>query len=102
MEWCSSGFGNCLPCSMTARFRTKDQEPRTKDSLPCILHGSGFAKDRYLDFAGIGQLLLDGPRDVAADLGRLLVAEPLGVGDDPDFPARLDGIGLIDAREAAG
>ena len=47
-------------------------------------------------------MLLDGPGDVAAELGGGFVAELVAVGDHADLAAGLDRVGLLDAREAAG
>ena len=43
--------------------------------------GAAFADDRDLDFSGVVQLLLDGPRDVATDTHRVGVGGLVGAGN---------------------
>src|SRR3954469_22928694 len=45
------------------------------------LDGPRLAEDGDLDLAGVGQLRLHGLRDVAAELGRVLVPQAMAVGD---------------------
>ena len=77
-----------------------------QDCWPTIYRATSvkrrFADHRHFDLAGIGQLLLEGLGDVAADFGGLDVVGVLGAGDDAQFAAGLDGEGLLDAGEAAG
>src|SRR5262245_29088910 len=65
----------------------------------CDFHGAGFAHDGHFDFAGVVQLLLDGAGDFAASLRRFAVGQLMRVGNDAQFAAGLDRIGVLDARE---
>jgi hypothetical protein len=45
-------------------------------------------------------LLLDGAGAVAAGFGGFVVGELVGLGDDAKLAASLDGVGVLDVREA--
>src|SRR4051794_36706564 len=61
----------------------------------CVLHRPRLADHGDLDLAGVVELLLDGPGDVAADPQGVAVAGLRGVGDDADLSAGLDGVGVL-------
>ena len=66
------------------------------------LDGSRFSQDGDLDFAGVGQLALNGTGDFAAELGRLRVVKLLTVDEHSDFATCLNRIGVLDAWEPQG
>ena len=93
-----------------ARLALSFKAVELRAALPSRLHrercqranstDAGLAQDGHLDLAGIAQLVLDRPGDVAAEGRRAGVVEVLAVHEHPDLAARLDGVGLLDAREA--
>src|SRR4051794_15358145 len=48
---------------------------------PGEFYGAGLAQHSDLDLAGVDQLFLDGAGDVAAELGGVVVAELVAIGD---------------------
>ena len=71
-------------------------------NLSSELHRTSLPQDGDLHLARVGQLLLDGHGDVSTQLGGGLVSQSMAVGDHADFATGLDGVGLLDAGEAAG
>src|SRR6185312_14411662 len=83
-----------------AVFKRARQVPFSASA--CKFDGTRLANDGHLDLARIVQLLLDGLGNVAARLQGLAVVQHAGVGDDAQLAPRLDGVGVLDPREALG
>ena len=62
----------------------------------------GFADDGHFDFAGVIELLLDGPGNFTADPYGIGIGGLIGSHNNADFPTRLNRIGVFHFRETAG
>ncbi len=71
------------------------------DELSGVLDRTDLAQKRDLDLAGVGHLVLDALGDVAGGLDGHLVVKLVRINDDADFPAGLNGVGLLDALGTA-
>ena len=67
-----------------------------------IFHGTCLADDGDADLAGVGELRLHGPGDIAAEQHGVFVVHFLAVHDDAQIAAGLDGVGFFHAGEAVG
>ena len=56
-----------------------------------------FSAVQWIGAIYLAWLGLDGFGDVSTEFGGVLIAELAAIGDDADFAAGLDGVGLIDA-----
>src|SRR5438132_719525 len=70
--------------------------------LTGVLDRARLADHRDFDLPGILQLRLDLPRNVARQPESLVVRDPIGLDDDPQLPARLDGEGFLHPLETVG
>src|SRR5690625_513544 len=70
--------------------------------LAGVLDRPRFADDRHLHLAGVLHVLLDAVGNVARQQDRARVVHLLGLDDDADLPAGLDGVALFDTGEAGG
>src|SRR3989338_4269488 len=89
--------GGALARWRVERANTQTRKPANR--LSRIFDVSRLADHGDLDLPGE----LDGALDLLLDLARerdgLQVGHPLGLDDDPDLAARLDGVRLLDAAE---
>src|SRR5208282_3182144 len=67
-----------------------------------VLYRPGLPDDGNLDLAGIAEVLLDLFSHLPAQQCGFLVVDLIRLHDEPDFPARLDGVGFTDAAEGEG
>src|SRR5438552_11733185 len=75
---------------------------RQASPLLCVFRGAGLTNYRDPDLAGVAQLTLDALGDVAGHELRGRVVDLVWTDQDPDLPAGLDRIRLLDALEGVG
>src|SRR6056297_413485 len=89
------------PVSRPGRF-----PPRTRVAPAVasagVLDGARLAYDRHLHLARVLHVLLDATGDVAREEDGAGVVDLVGLDDDADLAAGLDGVALLDAGEARG